>query len=165
MVAVFVANDLDAVRMATKHSRIRQYWTILRGAHPLLEVSEPLEAMLSLVESSLELISSRGSTLMHWACLAGDATLVKLLLDRNMPSTLLDHDGCTPWLIASRIVCRRCIPRCSGAGTYIRTWLRRVPALKFRTKFGDRPFEHVLQSPPGDGLETKEGFTEGYSDC
>ncbi|KAF8246056.1 ankyrin [Wilcoxina mikolae CBS 423.85] len=106
MLAIAVATgDIEAVRMYTdlpaKNAAIRQFWYILQ-APQLQELSEAAETALWLAVSLLQPKSARDSTLLHWACQAGDSTLARSMLKCGIADMSPDQNLWTPWRVASR---------------------------------------------------------------
>jgi hypothetical protein len=103
MLAVAMAlQDIEAIRMhimSTKPgdpSAIRRYWNLLQ------DYSMPDLLSETVLPLAAKLFSARGSTLLHWACLAGRCQLAEQLLDLDIPYMAVDHNGWTPWHIATR---------------------------------------------------------------
>lgn len=101
-------NDVEAVRMHCKQygqnsTTFRQFWNILRDfILDRNQLSEPIETIISLGWNVARALRRQRRYLASLACLADDAELVQLLLDRGMPCDSLDHNGWTPWWLAKQ---------------------------------------------------------------
>lgn len=108
MLAVAIASqDVEAIHTYMANTTpsdlvIRRYWNFLEkdDHHSNVTPPESRDAIITAAGKLPGLVSKRGSTLLHFACLVGYAGLVEKLIAAGMDVMAVDQNGWTPWHIA-----------------------------------------------------------------